>query len=138
MMNLRAALRPGAVGYVAAIGTYLFIYRNILANTFGEGVWLFLITMMATVIAWHFRIAGGTNRALYFWAGLSPLLGASLGYLAISLVFFARHGQFIGGYGLAQWLPIVMVMAGFMARAWMLSFLLIVWATLLYVMKPTR
>jgi hypothetical protein len=137
-MTLRAALKPGAIGYLAAIGLYLFIYRNILANTFGDGTPLFLIVMIATILVWHLRIAGGGNRALYLWAGLSPLLGASIGYCAISLAFLLQHGRFIGGYGLGQWLPIMLVMATFMARAWMLSFLLIIWATCLYVIKPAK
>ena len=137
-MTLRAALKPGAIGYLAAIGLYLFIYRNILANTFGDGTPLFLIAMIATILVWHLRIAGGSNRALYLWAGLSPLLGASIGYCAISLAFLLQHGRFIGGYGLGQWLPIMLVMATFMARAWMLSFLLIIWATCLYVIKPAK
>lgn len=137
-MTLRAALKPSALGYLAAIGLYLFIYRNILANTFGEGAPVFLIVMIATIAVWYVRIAGGGNRSLYLWAGLSPVLGSSIGYLAISLVFLIQHGQFIGGYGLGQWLPIVLVMATFMARAWMLSFLLITWATCLYVIKPTQ
>ncbi|WP_374375953.1 hypothetical protein [Dongia sp.] len=139
-MTLRAALKPSAIGYLAAIGLYLFIYRNILANTFGDGTPVFLIAMIATILVWYARIAGGgnRNRALYLWAGLSPMLGSSIGYLAISLLFLIQHGQFIGGYGLGQWLPIVLVMATFMARAWMLSFLLIVWATCLYVSKPPQ
>lgn len=136
MLNLRSALKPGSLGYLAGIGIYLFVYRRILGNTFAEAAPIFVIAMLATVIVWHLAIAGRGNRALFLWAGCAPLLGASVGYLAISLLFLAQHGQFIGGFGLGQWLPNVLVMATFMARAWALSFLLIVWATVLYVFKP--
>ncbi|MBL8708799.1 MAG: hypothetical protein JNL25_06375 [Rhodospirillaceae bacterium] len=136
MLKLRPALKPDGLGYLAAIGIYVFVYRRILSNTFAEAAPLFILVMLATVVVWYVVIAGRGNRALFLWAGCAPLLGASVGYLAISLLFLAQHGQFIGGFGLGQWLPNALVMATFMARAWALSFLLIVWATVLYVFRP--
>jgi hypothetical protein len=136
--QLKAALTPGALGYLAAALLYFAFYWPVIVRRFGDGAPVLAAGMALTVLVWHVAAAGRGNRALFLWAGLAPMAGASLGYLAISLLFVARHGQFVGGHGIGQWLPNVLLMAGFVARAWILSFLLLVWATILYVARAER
>lgn len=136
--QLKAALTPGALGYLAAALLYFTLYWPVIVRRFGDGAPVLVAAMALTLLAWHVAAAGRSNRALFLWAGLAPMVGASLGYLAISALFLARHGQFVGGHGFGQWLPNVLLMAGFSARAWILSFLLVVWATILYVARAER
>ena len=134
--RIGAAAKPGALGFVAALAIYLFLYWPVLAARFGDGAPLLAAAIGGTTIIWYVLAAGRGDRALYLWALLAPMAGASLGYLILSLLFLLRHGQFVAGFGFGQWLPNVLLMAGFTARAWILSFLLVVWATILYVARP--
>lgn len=136
--RLRLSARPSALGYLAVTAIYIVIYWPVMLHRFHDGAYLLAASIVAVVIAWHVAVVGRGYRALYLWAVLAPMAGASLGYLAWSLLFLSRHGQFVAGHGFGQWLPNVLIVAGFSARAWILSFMLVVWATVLYVAKPGR
>lgn len=136
--QVEAALKPGALGYLGAAVLYFTLYWPVIVRRFGDGASVLVAAMVLTVLVWHVAAAGRGNRALFLWAGLAPMAGASLGYMTISLLFLARHGQFVGGHGIGQWLPNVLLTAGFSARAWILSFLLVVWATILHVARTER
>lgn len=136
--RIRAALKPGSLGFVAVLALYLFLYWPVLAGRFAGGAPLLAAAIGGTTILWYVLAAGRGDRALYLWALLAPMAGASLGYLFLSLLFLLRHGQFVAGFDFGQWLPNILVMAGFSARARILSFMLVVWATILYVARPAN
>lgn len=137
-IRIGAAAKPGSLGFAAALAVYLFLYWPVLVARFGDGAPLIAASVGGTTIIWYLLAVGRSDRAIYLWALLAPMAGASLGYLFLSLLFLLKHGQFVAGFGFGQWLPNVLVMAGFSARAWILSFMLVVWATILYVARPAN
>jgi len=113
-------IRTFVIGAIPLAG-YAAIYREALDRHLQNNGMLFFGTVATVILITGGALGPRKLSALISWGILSPVLASAIGYAAIILNSYLRHGEIGPDMSLGSWVLIAFTFPYFVCSAWTLS-----------------